>query len=68
MYATNNCCGPKSDYQVYVARSKTLKGPYEKYEGNPILTGSNDILSCGHGTVTTTPDGRMFYLCHAYLN
>ena len=67
MYATNNCCGPKSDYQVYVARSKTLKGPYEKYKGNPILTGSNDILSCGHGTMVTTPDGRMFYLCHAYL-
>lgn len=67
MYSTNNCCGPKSDYQVYVARSKNLKGPYEKYGGNPILTGSNDILSCGHGTMTTTPDGRMFYLCHAYF-
>lgn len=67
MYSTNNCCGPKSDYQVYVARSKSLKGPYERYSGNPILTGGNDILSCGHGTMTTTPDGRMFYLCHAYL-
>lgn len=49
-----------------VARSKKLEGPYEKYEGNPILHGSGEIQSIGHGTLTTTPDGRMFYLCHAY--
>lgn len=68
IYAVNGCCGPKSDYAVSVARSKQLAGPYEKYEGNPVLHGGgNDIQSCGHGTLTTTPDGRMFYLCHAYL-
>lgn len=67
VYSTNNCCGPQSDYQVAVARAKSLKGPYKKYEGNPILHGGGDIQSCGHGTMTTTPDGRMFYLCHAYL-
>lgn len=68
IYSVLACCGPKSDYQVYVARSKDLRGPYEKYSGNPILYGDGgDILSCGHGTVTATPDGRMFYLCHAYL-
>lgn len=68
IYAANGCCGPKSDYAVCVARSKKLEGPYEKYEGNPILHGGDEFLSCGHGTITTTPDGRMFYLCHAYLN
>ncbi|MDR3061687.1 MAG: family 43 glycosylhydrolase [Dysgonamonadaceae bacterium] len=68
LYSTKSCCGPKSDYQVYVARSKEMKGPYEKYPGNPILQGDGkEILSCGHGTLTTTPDGRMFYLFHAYL-
>ncbi len=68
IYSTKSCCGPQSDYQVYVARSKSLKGPYEKYSGNPILEGDGkDVLSCGHGTITTTPDGRMFYLFHAYL-
>lgn len=66
LYSVNGCCGPKSDYAVSVARSRNLKGPYEKYEGNPILHGSDEIQSCGHGTFTTTPDGRMFYLCHAY--
>ncbi|NDV57190.1 family 43 glycosylhydrolase [Bacteroides sp. 519] len=68
LYSIGGCCGPGSDYQVYCARSKNLQGPYEKYAGNPILHGDGlGVLSCGHGTVTTTPDGRMYYLYHAYL-
>ena len=68
IYSIKGCCGPKSDYAVSVARSKSLKGPYEKYEGNPILYADGKLIqSCGHGTIATTPDGRMFYLCHAYL-
>jgi len=69
IYAAHSCCGPQSDYDVYVARSKSFKGPYEKYAGNPILHGGEgDYQSIGHGTTVTTPDGRLFYLCHAYLN
>ncbi|MCD7936346.1 MAG: family 43 glycosylhydrolase, partial [Tannerellaceae bacterium] len=68
LYSVKSCCGPGSDYEVYAARSKNLRGPYEKYTGNPILKGDGkDVLSCGHGTFTTTPDGRTFYLFHAYL-
>lgn len=68
IYSVKGCCGPGSDYQVYVARAKNLKGPYEKYAGNPILYGDGtDFISCGHGTVVTTPDERMYYLCHGYL-
>lgn len=66
IYSVNGCCGFNSDYAVSVARSKKLTGPYEKCDDNPILHGSDEIQSIGHGTVTTTPDGRMFYLCHAY--
>lgn len=68
IYSSHGCCGPQSDYDVCVARSRNFRGPYEKYEGNPILCGGDgEFMSCGHGTVTVTPDGRMFYLCHAYL-
>lgn len=68
VYAAHGCCGPGSDYDVYVARSKSYRGPYEKYPGNPILRGGKgDYQSCGHGTAVKTPDGRMFYMCHAYL-
>ena len=68
VYSPHGCCGPNSDYDVYVARSKNLKGPYEKYENNPILRGGGDFMSSGHGTITDTPDGRMFYMCHAYFS
>ena len=68
IYSIRSCCGAGSDYAVSVARSKSFRGPYEKYEGNPILEGDgNDILSCGHGTAVEVPDGRMFYLFHAYM-
>ena len=68
VYSAHGCCGPHSNYDVYVARSKSFCGPYEKYAGNPILHGGEgDYMSCGHGTAVETPGGRMFYLCHAYL-
>ena len=67
IYSEGGCCGPRSDYAVSVARSKNIDGPYEKYAGNPILHGSKEVLSIGHGTIATAPDGRMYYLCHAYL-
>ena len=68
LYSARDCCSPKSDYEVRVARSKTYAGPYEKYEFNPILKGDGrDIQSCGHGTLVTTPDGRYYYLCHCYV-
>ena len=67
LYAARGCCGPGSDYEVRVARSRQLCAPFEPYEDNPILMGSADVLSIGHGTLVDTPDGRHFYLCHAYL-
>ncbi len=67
IYAARGCCGPGSDYEVRVARSDTFEGPYEKYEANPILIGGEDFMSCGHGTGVRTPDGRHFYIFHAYL-
>lgn len=68
IYSPRNCCGPESNYEVWVARSKNLRGPYEKYAKNPILRGEGQFLSLGHGTATETPDGRMFYMCHAYFS
>lgn len=67
IYSARGCCGPSSDYEVRVARSKSYAGPYEKYDKNPILYGGDgDFQSGGHGTVVKTKDNRMFYLFHAY--
>lgn len=69
LYSIRDCCSPKSDYAVSVARSRTIEGPWEKYEGNPILEGDGRLMqSCGHGTMVRTPGGEMFYLCHAYFH
>ena len=68
IYSILGCCGARSNYAVSVARSKSFKGPFEKYEGNPILQGDTvTIQSCGHGTAVETPEGKMFYLFHAYM-
>ncbi|MBR5660405.1 MAG: family 43 glycosylhydrolase [Bacteroidales bacterium] len=68
LYAARGCCGPRSDYEVRVARSRDFKGPYEYDPGNPIMRGGNEeFQACGHGTVVLSPEGRMFFMCHAYL-
>jgi len=67
IYSAKSCCGPSSDYDVRVARAGNFTGPYEKYEGNPVLSGGEgDYLSVGHGTGVEAPDGRLFYLSHGY--
>lgn len=68
IYSARSCCGPQSDYDVRVARSRNFKGPYEQYAGNPILKGGEGpFLSIGHGTAVKMDDGRYHYLSHAYL-
>lgn len=66
LYSAGGCCGIRCDYNVRVARSKTIDGMYENYEANPILT-ENDTWRCpGHGTLVETPDNRYYFLYHAY--
>jgi len=66
LYSGNACCGTGCNYQVGVARAKALTGPWEKASGNPLLVGDEAWKCPGHGTAVTTPDGRYFYLHHAY--
>lgn len=65
-YAGAGCCGKNCSYGTGVARSKSLLGPYEKHDKNPILTHSETWRCPGHGTFVSTPDGRDFFLYHAY--
>ncbi|MBO7467181.1 MAG: family 43 glycosylhydrolase [Bacteroidaceae bacterium] len=67
LYAARGCCGLGSDYEVRVARSRTVCSAFTPYEDNPILMGNADVLSLGHGTLVETPDRHLYYLCHAYL-
>ncbi|MDR1407999.1 MAG: family 43 glycosylhydrolase [Tannerella sp.] len=65
-YSVGGCCDNRCDYRVEVARSKNLKEGWMQYDGNPILQGGELWKCSGHGTAVQTPDGRYFYLYHAY--
>ena len=64
-YAAAGCCGRGCTYQTGVARSKTLLGPWEKYDKNPILTNDDEWKCPGHGT-PIEKDGKYYFLYHAY--
>ncbi|MDN3588294.1 glycoside hydrolase family 43 protein [Pedobacter aquatilis] len=65
-YSAGGCCGIQCDYNVGVARSKSFKGPYEKYTQNPILAENESWKCSGHGTFVKTEQGKNYYLYHAY--
>ncbi|WP_224997865.1 family 43 glycosylhydrolase [Cesiribacter sp. SM1] len=65
-YSGDACCGRECTYGVGVARARNLKGPWEKYSGNPIMK-QNEAWKCaGHGSVVTDPQGDYYFLYHAY--
>lgn len=64
-YAAAACCGPKCNYGTGIARAKNLLGPWEKYSGNPIVTGDADWKCPGHGT-PVEKNGKYYFLYHAY--
>jgi beta-xylosidase len=66
LYSVGGCCDRKCDYRVHIARSRSLKGPWEQYAQNPLLQGGELWKCSGHGTLVQTPDNRFFYLYHAY--
>lgn len=65
IYAAAGCCGPGCTYATGIARSKKLMGPWEKFSGNPILTGQGDWMCPGHGTAVTR-NGKNYFMYHAY--
>ncbi|RZK81326.1 MAG: beta-xylosidase [Pedobacter sp.] len=65
-YSAGNCCGIKCDYDVRVARAKSLTAPFEEFQNNPILAETKDWKCPGHGTFVNTPAGKTFYLYHSY--
>ena len=65
-YAGNGCCGARCNYMAGVARARSIHGPWEKFAGNPILHSGGQWRCSGHGTLVTTPEGRDFFIYHAY--
>jgi arabinan endo-1,5-alpha-L-arabinosidase len=70
-YSGDNCCGPKANYAVMVARSKSAIGPFQTLEqatGKPhsiILEKGGHWLATGHNSIVTDRAGRDWIVYHA---
>jgi arabinan endo-1,5-alpha-L-arabinosidase len=70
-YSGDNCCGPKANYAVMVARSKSAFGPFETLQhakGVPhsiVLHASPRWLAPGHNSVVTDGSGTDWIVYHA---
>lgn len=55
------------DYAVGYAISKTPSGPFEKYEGNPIMIGDmKNIFGTGHHSFFNSRSGQMYIVYHSH--
>ena len=63
-YSANNWQSP--DYGVGYATATSPLGPWQKFEGNPILSkdASLPMYSTGHGSIVTSSDGTEMYYPH----
>lgn len=55
-------------HAVTISRSKNIFGPYENYEGNPILTHramgyTTPFINIGHADMVSTDDGAWWMVC-----
>lgn len=64
-YAAAGCCGIGCTYQTGIARSRSLLGPWEKYNKNPVMTGNAEWKCPGHGTPVQKGD-KFYFLYHSY--
>lgn len=65
MYSQGDCCSPKANYQVAVARSSSPMGPFVRDPNNPILQGNGYFAAPGHNATITDDAGQDWILYHA---
>lgn len=70
-YSGDNCCGPKADYAVMVARSRSATGPFQTLEqatGKPhsiILEKRGYWVAPGHNSIVHDGAGQDWIVYHA---
>ena len=66
-YLLNAEGGTEYGHMVNYARAKNIKGPYEPFPQNPVLTNRNmggyQLQGAGHGDIVQTSDGNWWF-CH----
>ena len=59
------------EYAIGVATSQSPTGPFEKYEGNPVVQGDRDqdVSGPGHNSIFRSHDGPKTYIAyHVHMN
>ena len=70
-YSGDNCCGPKANYAVMVARSRSATGPFETLEQatgarhSIILQKRGYWVAPGHNSIVTDARGQDWIVYHA---
>ncbi|HEY6048031.1 MAG TPA: glycoside hydrolase family 43 protein [Sphingomicrobium sp.] len=70
-YSGDNCCGPKANYAVMVARSRRATGPFQTLEqatGKPhsiILERRGNWIAPGHNSIVSDAAGQDWIVYHA---
>jgi arabinan endo-1,5-alpha-L-arabinosidase len=70
-YSGDNCCGPKANYAVMVARSRSATGPFQTLEQatgralSIILEKRGHWIAPGHNSVVTDRAGQDWIVYHA---
>ncbi|MDR1810864.1 MAG: family 43 glycosylhydrolase [Prevotella sp.] len=65
-YSANSYESPY--YGVGYATSRTPKGPWTKYSGNPILIGNSQIQGVGHHSFITLYEGCQYMIYHSHMS
>jgi arabinan endo-1,5-alpha-L-arabinosidase len=63
-YSGDNCCGPKANYVVFVARSRSATGPFEQKPG-AVVAKRGTWVAPGHNSVVTDSSGQDWIAYHA---
>lgn len=67
-YSGDNCCGPKANYAVMVARSRSAIGPFERSNGKRhgiVLEKRGFWIAPGHNSVIADKAGQTWLVYHA---
>jgi arabinan endo-1,5-alpha-L-arabinosidase len=67
MYSGDACCGADAHYAVLVARSRSWLGPFERFDGNPILEANDRFNAPGHHAMVRDEAGRDWIVYHAMI-
>lgn len=65
-YSANHFQSP--DYAVGYATAKNIRGPWTRYEGNPIIHNHGGYRGTGHHALLETKSGKIYMIYHAHYS